>query len=100
MVKLGDARLGKSEKEMLKSIMKDRLPPEVLSRAKKGFSYPFNKWLFESGDPEIVFELNKQTQFFHKKYLQFLFDHAENGSFKHQFWSIYFFSKWYMSRFA
>jgi len=75
------------------------LPSEVVERTKKGFSYPFNKWLFDSGDPEIVFEINKQTQFFKKPYLEFLFSKAKDGSFKHQFWSVYIFSKWFASRF-
>ncbi|MEY4503758.1 MAG: hypothetical protein RL154_50 [Pseudomonadota bacterium] len=99
-IKLGDARFAKTNKLILKNIMNDLLPNEILNRDKKGFSYPFNKWLFEIGDPEVVFELNIKTQFFHKKYLNFLFNQAKRGSFKHQFWGVYIFSKWYISRFC
>lgn len=97
---LGDKRLGKDAKWILKELVSEIVPQEVLNRPKKGFSYPFNKWLFESGDPEIVLELNKRTQFFHKAPLEFLYKSAKNGKFKQQFWSVYIFSKWYISRFG
>jgi len=98
-IRLGDTRISENTKWVLKNMFGNLLPSEVVERTKKGFSYPFNKWLFDSGDPEIVFEINKQTQFFKKPYLEFLFNKAKDGSFKHQFWSVYIFSKWFASRF-
>ncbi len=100
LLRLGDARFGNDTKWMLKEIVKDLIPQEIIDREKKGFSYPFNRWIFEDGDPEMIFRLNDKTHFFHKKYLDFLYKNAKKGSFKHQFWSIYLFSKWFESRFA
>lgn len=99
-IDIGDLRAKKENKYILKDLMQNLLPNEVLTRRKKGFTHPFNKWLFELADPEIVFTLNTKTQFFHKKYLDFLYKNAQKGSFKHQFWTIYIFSKWYIKRFG
>ena len=99
-VRLGDSRMSSNPKQILKNLIADMVPSEVLERPKKGFSYPFNTWLFEVGDPEIVLELNKHTQFFHKAPLEFLYNSAKRGKFKHHFWAVYLFSKWYLSRFG
>ncbi len=99
-IDMGDLRAQSETKAILKNYMRETLPYEVLTREKKGFTHPFNKWLFEIADPEIVFALNIKTQFFNKKYLDFLYKNAQKGSFKHQFWTIYIFSKWYIKRFG
>jgi len=96
---MGDARITDESKTVLKNLATDLVSPKVLGREKKGFTYPFNKWIFEGGNPDIVFEINKQTQFFKKPYLEFLYKQAKDGKFKHQFWSVYIFSRWFASRF-
>ena len=56
-------------KSVLKDIVKDLLPNEILNRKKQGFGLPLREW-FEEGlgidEKKIIYEFVSKTKFFNK----------------------------------
>jgi len=81
-------------KSLLKQIMTNKLPNEILTRKKKGFSNPYMEYLISSGKISLIQEVNKQTGMFHKEKLDEYLTTASRGSFKQHVWGLYVLSYW------
>ena len=81
-------------KALLKKIAATQLPPEVLSRKKKGFSNPYMEWLIASGKIDLIEEVNDQTGMFNRDVLQKYLEMARRGRFKQHVWGLYVLSYW------
>ena len=95
-------KMGDTNKYLLKQIASKYIPSEIINRTKKGFNSPYNEWLFETfGDDlyKTILEVNNQTEFFNKNYLDFIYTQAKENKFKQHFYSLYIFSKWYKKNF-
>jgi asparagine synthase (glutamine-hydrolysing) len=95
-------KVGDTNKYLLKQIASKYIPNTIINRVKKGFNSPYNEWLFEAfGDDlyKTILEVNNQTEFFNKNYLDFIYNQASNNKFKQHFYALYIFSKWYKKNF-
>ncbi|WP_297442791.1 asparagine synthase (glutamine-hydrolyzing) [Sulfurimonas sp.] len=81
-------------KSLLKQIMTNKLPNEILTRKKKGFSNPYMEYLVSSGKISLIEEVNKQTGMFQKAKLNEYLATASRGSFKQHVWGLYVLSYW------
>ena len=81
-------------KSLLKKIAATHLPPEVLTRKKKGFSNPYMEWLIASGKISLITEVNEQTGMFNKEVLEKYLEMARRGRFKQHVWGLYVLSWW------
>ena len=81
-------------KYLLKKVALKYLPKEIVYRKKKGFSYPFMEWLIESKEIEKIKEINKKSQIFRDKEIDFLLSKIKKGKFKQHGWLVYIFSLW------
>jgi asparagine synthase (glutamine-hydrolysing) len=81
-------------KSLLKRIMTNKLPNEILTRKKKGFSNPYMEYLISSGKILLIQEVNSQTGMFHKEKLGEYLTSASRGSFKQHVWGLYVLSYW------
>lgn len=86
-------------KYLLKKIALKYLPKEVVLRKKKGFSYPFMEWLIESNEIEKIRAINKKSEIFKDKEIDFLLSKIKKGKFKQHGWLIYIFSLWFEREF-
>ncbi len=88
-------RLSGEIKGLLKEVASPYLPPEIIYRKKKGFSYPFIEWLKESGELEKIYEAQKLYGIFRDEALDALIKRSGKQSrFKHHIYAIYFLSAW------
>ncbi|MDX1295472.1 MAG: asparagine synthase-related protein, partial [Sulfurimonadaceae bacterium] len=81
-------------KALLKKIAATKLPPEVLTRKKKGFSNPYMEWLIASGKIDLIAEVNEQTGMFNKEVLDKYMEMGRRGRFKQHVWGLYVLSHW------
>ncbi len=81
-------------KGLLKDMLQDKLPPNILSRKKRGFSTPYGEYLYESGRVELIEVVNKQTGIFKEEILQRYIQYARSGRFKQHVWGLYMLSHW------
>lgn len=81
-------------KSLLKRIMTNKLPNEVLTRKKKGFANPYMEYLIHSKKINLIQEVNTQTGMFVKKKLDEYLSTAARGSFKQHVWGLYVLSYW------
>ena len=81
-------------KSLLKQIMTNKLPNEILTRKKKGFSNPYMEYLISSGNISLIQEVNKETGMFKNDKLEEYIQTASRGSFKQHVWGLYVLSYW------
>ncbi|MEA1916016.1 MAG: asparagine synthase (glutamine-hydrolyzing) [Campylobacterota bacterium] len=81
-------------KPLLKNIAQHYLPQTIVNRKKKGFSYPYMKWLVENNSLEIIKSVNKDTLLFKKDYIDGLILGANRGKFKNHIYALYNLSHW------
>jgi asparagine synthase (glutamine-hydrolysing) len=81
-------------KGLLKDMLKNKLPPNILSRKKKGFSNPYGEYLYESGRVSLIEHVNKETGIFKEEILQEYIARARSGRFKQHVWGLYALSHW------
>ena len=81
-------------KSLLKEIMSGKLDDKILKRKKKGFSNPYMEYLVNSGEINIIKEVNAQTGMFKAKELDEYIQRAKSGSFKQHLWGLYVLSVW------
>jgi len=92
-------KLPLSPKSFLKEAFADILHPSIVSRRKKGFSYPFMEWLREDGDLSVVRRVSRETGLFDMQNIEFYLKPRKDKGFKHHIWGLYIFSRWYEKRF-
>jgi len=81
-------------KGLLKELLQNKLPPEILSRKKKGFSNPYGEYLYSSGRVNLIEEVNKKTGMFKEDVLAQYIQTARKGRFKQHVWGLYALSHW------
>ncbi|QOP44868.1 asparagine synthase (glutamine-hydrolyzing) [Sulfurimonas paralvinellae] len=81
-------------KALLKELLANKLPNEILTRKKKGFSNPYMEYLINSGKISLIQEVNQQTGMFKKDELELYLKSASQGSFKQHIWGLYVLSHW------
>jgi asparagine synthase (glutamine-hydrolysing) len=81
-------------KSLLKKVMQNKLPKEILQRRKKGFANPYMEYLVNSGKISLIKEVNEQTGMFKNKQLDEYLKTAQKGSFKQHIWGLYVLSHW------
>ena len=81
-------------KSLLKEVMRGKLDESILKRKKKGFSNPYMEYLINSGEINIIKEVNAQTGMFKTKELDEYLQRAKSGSFKQHVWGLYVLSVW------
>ncbi|MEW6417026.1 MAG: asparagine synthase (glutamine-hydrolyzing) [Nitrospirota bacterium] len=97
-----EIRVGKENKNLLKSIACKYLPEDIVYRRKKGFSYPFIEWLNEHFRNELlkdIKDLNRETGFFNDKFIEFLLNEGSEKGLKQHIWSLLILSRWYKLNF-
>ena len=81
-------------KALLKELMANKLPPQILSRKKKGFSNPYGEYLYDSGRVHLITEVNQKTGMFKDDVLENYIKTAAKGRFKQHVWGLYALSHW------
>jgi len=81
-------------KSLLKEVMRGKLADSILTRKKKGFSNPYMEYLVNSGEINLIKEVNSQTGMFKTKELDEYLTRAKKGSFKQHTWGLYVLSIW------
>ena len=81
-------------KGLFKELMQDKLPAEILSRKKKGFSNPYGEYLYSSGRVDLIEAVNKKTGMFKEDILADYVKRAKKGRFKQHIWGLYALSHW------
>ena len=81
-------------KSLLKKIMQNKLSPVIVNRKKKGFSNPYMEYLIQSGEIDIIEQVNEKTRLFKKEVLLRYLQTAKKGTFKQHIWGLYVLSKW------
>ncbi len=70
---------GWNGKYILKSLMKDKLPPHIINRPKKGFGIPLSKWIKDDLKNEIKSVLLHTDSIFEKKIIDKILQEHLNG---------------------
>ncbi|MEO0270529.1 MAG: asparagine synthase (glutamine-hydrolyzing) [candidate division WOR-3 bacterium] len=83
-------------KVILKKLMKDKLPPEIIKRGKKGFGIPVAKWIKGPLKGEFENIIEEEDEILNKKFVKQLFDEHIKGKKdnRKKLWTIYVFLKW------
>jgi len=81
-------------KGLLKELLQNKLPPEILSRKKKGFSNPYGEYLYSSKRVNLIEEVNNKTGMFKEDILTQYIQTARKGRFKQHVWGLYALSHW------
>ncbi|MEO0280588.1 MAG: asparagine synthase (glutamine-hydrolyzing) [candidate division WOR-3 bacterium] len=83
-------------KVILKKLMKDKLPPEIIKRGKKGFGIPVAKWIKGPLKGEFENIIEEEDEILNKKFVKKLFDEHIKGKKdnRKKLWTIYVFLKW------
>ena len=87
-------RMGDKPKWLLKDIAAKYLPPQIVERKKKGFSYPFAEWLHEANEGTWLMEANEKLRLFRPDALRFIVESSKKKRFKHHFYAL-----WHLMRF-
>lgn len=81
-------------KYLLKKAMQGHLPPELLSRKKKGLSSPFFEHLVQTSKIDSIAKTNKKVAIFKQKELEEFLSLGKKGMFKRHIWGLYVLSIW------
>ncbi len=95
----GDPKRTQELKYLLKHIAAKYIPPEIITRKKKGFSYPHMQWLMRSDYIQKMERINDETGFFKPEQLTFLIENAKRNRFARHFWLALAFLLWYEKNF-
>ncbi|WP_201352333.1 asparagine synthase (glutamine-hydrolyzing) [Hydrogenimonas urashimensis] len=87
-------RMGQSPKWLLKKIAQKYLPPDILTRKKKGFSYPYAEWLHEEKEGVWLMEANARHKLFKPDALRFIVEASRKKRFKHHFYALWHLMRW------
>ena len=82
---------GLSGKYILKKLMEDKLPNEIIYRPKKGFGIPLSDWIRKDLKSEIERVLYKEEQYFNQQFIkEMLQDHyAKKNNNRKLIWNLY-----------
>ncbi len=91
-------RMGEEPKHLLKRVALRYLPSQIVSRKKKGFSYPFAEWLHESGEISVIENVNRRLGLFRPDAVEFIVQKSKKRRFKHHLYALWFLCKWLEKR--
>ena len=91
-------------KYILKELMRDKLPTNIIDRPKKGFGIPISKWIREDLKPLVLDLLSEESLshgLFHKPYIeQLLKEHfSKKRNHRKLLWNLMMFQMWYRNWF-
>lgn len=88
-------RRGASTKRLLKKLMHQRLPHDILYRPKKGFGVPLSRWLREDLRAPIEAELLRPDPWFQPDALRSLWQkhQARHANYRKLLWNLYTFKR-------
>ncbi len=93
---------GFQSKYLLKKLMKNKLPKEIIRRRKQGFTVPIKSWLKnELNDlaEELLLDKNiRRKPYFNNKFVQKVVNNYKrkgNVYYRRQFWTLLMFELWY-----
>ncbi|MRJ03280.1 MAG: asparagine synthase (glutamine-hydrolyzing) [Epsilonproteobacteria bacterium] len=86
-------------KGLLKRVAAPYLPPQIINRKKRGFSYPHMEWLKKSDYLDKIAKINGATGFFRPERLHFLIEGGKRNRFSRHLWVVLSFLLWYERRF-
>lgn len=86
---------GFKEKFLLKKLMEDKLPAEIIARPKKGFGIPLSDWIRKDLKEEINAVLLNKDDFFNQSYIELLIRQHHSGRYNHRklIWNLYVIKK-------
>jgi asparagine synthase (glutamine-hydrolysing) len=87
-------------KLLMKSLLEDYLPQEVLNQPKSGFRIPIGQWLkgpLKSWAEKLIYSNNGSYQYINKNYVESIWhDHLNGkGNWEDELWTIMMFQSWY-----
>ena len=87
---------GFKSKAILKKLMEDKLPDNIVYRSKKGFGIPLSDWIRKDLREEIESVLLKEDQYFNIKYIQLLLNEHHTKKFNHRklIWNLFILKKY------
>ena len=92
-------KLGNTNKYLLKKVASKYIPNEIINRTKKGFNSPYNEWLheeFQDNLLSIILKANNMHNLFNEEYIKEIYTQAKNNKLKQHFYVLYNFSLWYI----
>lgn len=82
-------KLYKGQKSILKEILYQHIPKELVDRPKKGFGIPLKEWFRTELKDLLLDKINSLDERFNKKYLLKLFEAHQNGAnYEYVFWNL------------
>jgi len=87
---------GLNGKYILKQLMKDKLPGNIIHRPKKGFGIPLSDWIRNDLKKPIEEILLTDNEYFNKKYIAQIFNEHNTKKANHRklIWNLYMFRMW------
>src|SRR3989339_599172 len=85
-------------KYLLKKVMRNKLPDQIINRPKKGFGIPLSKWIREDLKSDVFNILSSKDDFFSDLYVKkILYDHiSKKQNNRKLIWNLYIFKLWYL----
>ncbi|NQY68137.1 MAG: asparagine synthase (glutamine-hydrolyzing) [Flavobacteriales bacterium] len=92
---------GVNVKYILKNLMRDKLPLEIIDRPKKGFGIPLSGWIRKELKDEVNDVLLQKDCFFNPQYIQNLLSEHHSGKRNHRklIWNLFVFKLWHKNQF-
>ncbi len=87
-------RFQNESKAIIKKVAKGYVRDDIILRKKKGFNYPFIKWILEEDGEEIINYLNDSLGLFKKEAIEFLLKRGKSGKFGMHLFPLYILGKW------
>lgn len=86
---------GFSGKHILKELMVDKIPLEIIKRPKKGFGIPLSSWIRNEPKNEIFDVLIEKDQLFNRNYIEKILNEHLKGIRNHRklIWNLYVLKK-------
>ena len=95
-------KLGNTNKYLLKKVAKKYIPNEIINRTKKGFNTPYNEYLFNEFNDDLLYTVlkaNNSHELFNEEYIKYIYQMAKNNKLKQHFYVLWNFSIWYLKNY-
>ena len=92
-------KVGDTNKHLLKKVAKNYIPKEIINRKKKGFNSPYNEWLQEEYQDNLLNTIliaNQHHNLFNNSYIKEIYNQSKQNKQKQHIYALWTFSKWYI----